>query len=77
MNIEARSEVEQLVEAGDIEPDHIVTAGIFLKRIVERDGYFCNQYAATRIGGHMCLEQEVRHKPAPAAARPRLRGAAP
>jgi 3-oxoacid CoA-transferase subunit A len=30
-------EVEELVEPGTIDPDHIVTAGIFVKRIVKLD----------------------------------------
>jgi 3-oxoacid CoA-transferase subunit A len=28
------AEVEEIVEAGQIDPDHIVTAGIFVNRIV-------------------------------------------
>ena len=32
------AEVEDLVPNGDIEPDHIVTAGIFVDRIVKLEG---------------------------------------
>ena len=28
------AEVEEIVEAGQIDPDHIITAGIFVNRIV-------------------------------------------
>ncbi len=31
------AEVEHLVEAGDIDPDHVITPGIFVKRIVKLD----------------------------------------
>ena len=31
------AEVEQIVEPGQIDPDHIVTAGIFVNRIVKLD----------------------------------------
>jgi 3-oxoacid CoA-transferase subunit A len=33
------AEVEQLVEAGDIEPDHIVTPGIFVRHILQGTRY--------------------------------------
>jgi 3-oxoacid CoA-transferase subunit A len=31
------AEVEHLVEPGEIDPDHIITPGIFVKRIVQLD----------------------------------------
>ena len=31
------AEVEELVEPGQIDPDHIITAGIFVNRIVKLD----------------------------------------
>ena len=31
------AEVEHLVEPGQIDPDHIITPGIFVKRIVKLD----------------------------------------
>jgi 3-oxoacid CoA-transferase subunit A len=31
------AEVEHLVEPGQIDPDHIITAGIFVNRIVKLD----------------------------------------
>ena len=33
------AEVEQLVEPGDIEPDHVMTPGIYVKRIVQGERY--------------------------------------
>jgi 3-oxoacid CoA-transferase subunit A len=33
------AEVEQLVEAGDIDPDHVVTPGIFVKHVFQGAGY--------------------------------------
>ena len=33
------AEVEQLVEPGEIDPDHVVTPGIFVKHIVKGDHY--------------------------------------
>jgi len=33
------AEVEQLVEPGDIDPDHVVTPGIFVKHIIQGDHY--------------------------------------
>ena len=33
------AEVEQLVEPGDIDPDHVVTPGIFVKHILQGDHY--------------------------------------
>jgi len=33
------AEVEQLVESGAIDPDHIVTPGIFVRHILEGEGY--------------------------------------
>jgi 3-oxoacid CoA-transferase subunit A len=31
------AQVEELVEPGEIDPDHIITAGIFVNRIVKLD----------------------------------------
>ena len=33
------AEVEQLVEPGDIDPDHVVTPGIFVRHILQGAGY--------------------------------------
>ena len=33
------AEVEQLVEAGEIDPDHVITPGIYVKRIVQGEKY--------------------------------------
>jgi len=33
------AEVEELVEPGAIEPDHVMTPGIYVKRIIEGKGY--------------------------------------
>jgi 3-oxoacid CoA-transferase subunit A len=33
------AEVEQLVEPGEIDPDHVVTPGIFVKHVVHGNGY--------------------------------------
>jgi 3-oxoacid CoA-transferase subunit A len=33
------AEVEHLVEPGEIDPDHVVTPGIFVRYIVEGDRY--------------------------------------
>ena len=33
------AEVEQLVEPGAIEPDHVITPGIYVKRIIQGQGY--------------------------------------
>jgi 3-oxoacid CoA-transferase subunit A len=33
------AEVEELVEPGDIDPDHVVTPGIYVKRIVKGEHY--------------------------------------
>jgi 3-oxoacid CoA-transferase subunit A len=33
------AEVEQLVESGEIEPDHVITPGIYVKRVVQGEKY--------------------------------------
>jgi 3-oxoacid CoA-transferase subunit A len=33
------AEVEKLVDPGDIDPDHVVTPGIFVKQILQGEGY--------------------------------------
>ena len=33
------AEVEQLVEPGAIEPDHVITPGVYVKRVIQGDGY--------------------------------------
>ena len=33
------AEVENLVEPGEIDPDHVVTPGIYVKRIIQGEGY--------------------------------------
>lgn len=33
------AEVEELVQPGEIDPDHVVTPGIYVKRIVQGEGY--------------------------------------
>lgn len=33
------AEVEQLVEPGDLDPDHVITPGIYVKRVVACNGY--------------------------------------
>ncbi|MBL8142030.1 MAG: succinyl-CoA--3-ketoacid-CoA transferase, partial [Acidobacteria bacterium] len=33
------AEVEHLVEPGDIDPDHVVTPGIYVTRILQGSGY--------------------------------------
>jgi 3-oxoacid CoA-transferase subunit A len=33
------AEVEELVEPGEIDPDHIVTPGIYVKRILKGENY--------------------------------------
>jgi 3-oxoacid CoA-transferase subunit A len=33
------AEVEELVDAGDLDPDHIVTPGIYVKRILQGAHY--------------------------------------
>jgi 3-oxoacid CoA-transferase subunit A len=32
------AQVEELVEPGDLNPDHIITPGIFVKRMIRLDG---------------------------------------
>jgi acyl CoA:acetate/3-ketoacid CoA transferase alpha subunit len=33
------AEVEELVEPGEIDPDHVVTPGIYVKRILKGESY--------------------------------------
>jgi 3-oxoacid CoA-transferase subunit A len=33
------AEVEELVEPGEIDPDHVVTPGIYVKRIIKGESY--------------------------------------
>ena len=58
------AEVEELVEPGTLDPDQIVTPGVFVKRIVKLDG--CEK----RIEQRTVRPKAASHaaSPAPAAA---------
>ncbi len=48
------AEVEELVEPGELDPDHIVTPGIYVKRVVVGEAYrkpIESEFIRAQMGG--------------------------
>jgi 3-oxoacid CoA-transferase subunit A len=57
------AEVEQLLEPGEIEPDHVITPGIYVKRIVQGEHYERHIERRTTLSRTTASKQPVRLYP--------------